>query len=82
MTIEPLDTTHPTVANLRDAAKYGPKPGTIAKGLRGWWTPDGFYVCAKCASRILGRGCQLPRGSEPAWEDKQDPYGVCCVCVD
>jgi len=65
---------------LRSSAEYGPKRPTFVDGLRGWWTPNGWYVCAFCAARILGRGCQLPKNCKPVWRDKPEPFGVCCVC--
>ncbi len=65
---------------LRRAAEYGPVNTAVAENLRGWWTPNGLYVCAKCAGRILGRGCHFPTGSSPVWIDSPEPYGACCVC--
>lgn len=53
-------------------------PGPLAGNIRGWWLPPGEYVCAHCAGRIMARGCQLPRGSEPAWSDgKPAQFGQC-----
>ncbi len=69
-----------TVEYLKTAAEYGPKRPVVAEALRGWWTPAGWYVCGHCAGRILQRGCQLPRDSQPVWRDKAEPFGVCCVC--
>ena len=69
-----------TATAIRKAAEFAPAPGRIADGLRGWWTPAGWYVCAKCSSRIVGRGCQLPKGSEAVWMDRAEPFGVCIVC--
>jgi hypothetical protein len=66
---------------LKDAIEHAPKnPGKLAANLRGWWTPDGYYVCAACAGRIMARGCHLPNCSNPVWADKPEPYGVCCCC--
>ena len=66
---------------LRDAAEHAPRdPGPMAPDLRGWWTPAGWYVCARCAGRIMARGCQLPRGAKPVWRSKPEPYGTCSVC--
>lgn len=69
-----------TATAIREAAEHTPPPGRIAEHLRGYWTPAGWYVCATCASRIIGRGCQLPKGSEPVWADRAEPFGVCIVC--
>lgn len=67
-----------TAELLRDAISYAPPATKTAAGLLGWWTPDGCYVCAPCTSRIIGRGCALPRGSQPSWDG--DPVGVCVTC--
>ena len=48
--------------------------------IRGWWTPNQWYLCSKCVSKIIGRGCRLPNGSEPVYHDQPEPYGVCCCC--
>jgi len=70
-----------TVQYLRDAIEFAPKsPGKLVPDLRGWWTPDGYYVCSPCAGRIIARGCNLPRDSEPVWRDKPEPFGVCVCC--
>lgn len=70
-----------TVSYLRTAIEHAPRdPGKLAPNLRGWFTPDGYYVCATCAGRIMARGCQLPRGSNPVWKDRPEPYGVCECC--
>lgn len=69
-----------TVKALRMFIEYAPTdPGPMASDLLGWWTPDGYYVCARCAGRIMARGCSLPTGSDPAWVDT--PIGVCCCCA-
>ena len=57
-----------------------PEPGTIAPDLRGWWTPLGWYLCARCAGRVMARGCCLPSGSAPVWADKAEPFGLCIGC--
>jgi len=71
-------TTSAVVDYLRTAAEYGPRNTPTAPNLLGWWTADYWYVCARCAGRVIGRGCQLPEGCTPVWRD--EPYGVCCVC--
>jgi hypothetical protein len=62
------------------AAEYAPvhPVGPIALGLAGWWTPAGWFVCARDVARINERGCRLPAGSDACWEDS--PRGVCVVC--
>lgn len=69
-------------SRIMTALEHAPKDGgKTAPGLRGWWTPAGWWICAKCAARILARGCALPpRGSRPVWEDEAKPYGVCVGC--
>lgn len=69
-----------TMQALREAAEHAPAASKIADGLRGWWTPAGWYVCSSCSSRIIGRGFCLPSKSEPVWKDGAEPFGVCCVC--
>ena len=52
------------------------KPG--AAGLLGFSGEVGF-VCAACASRIIGRGCALTRlASNPVWESQSNL--VCALC--
>jgi hypothetical protein len=64
------------------ALEHAPQDaGRIAPGLRGWWTPAGWYVCAHCAGRILARGSvAATRGSTAVWADQAAPYGVCVGC--
>jgi hypothetical protein len=69
-----------TVEYLRSAAEYGPKNPQVARGLRGWRTPADNYVCGACAGRILGRGCSIPRDSEPIWHGQGPAPADCCVC--
>lgn len=75
----PASTQPETVASLRRALEFAPRdPGPMALDLLGWWTPDGCFVCARCAGRIMARGCSIPRESKPCWRD-QTP-GTCCTC--
>jgi hypothetical protein len=56
-------------------------PGPLAPTMRGWWLPAGNYLCARCAGRIIARGCAFPRNAEPVWSDgRPEPFGVCCCC--
>lgn len=71
-----------TAEYLRRSAEYAPRTANHANGLRGWWTPDGTYICAADAARVMARGCMLPQGSEAVWADKPEPFGVCCVCEE
>ena len=81
---QPMSATASQLATLdamKRAIEHAPRdPGRMAANLRGWWTPDGWYVCACCAGRIMARGCQLPQDSEPCWTDRAEPFGVCCLC--
>lgn len=70
------------VKYLKNAAEYGPRNNKIAPDLVGWTTQDQRFICAKCASAILGRGCQLPVGAEPLWQSQMPQMtGSCCVAV-
>lgn len=75
------ETAADVVQRLKEFLEHSPKsPGTLAPTLHGWLThPDQLFVCAVCAGRIMARGCQLPRGSEPVWTD-QNVKGKCCCC--
>jgi hypothetical protein len=69
-----------TVEYFRRAIEYAPRePGPMAPNLIGWTTPNGLYLCARCAARIMARGCYLPMASEPVWKDGKQ--GECCCCV-
>ena len=63
------------VATIRAAIEHAPPATPSADGLLGWRTPEGNCVCSACASRIMGRGCRLPEGSTPVWDDM--PFGEC-----
>lgn len=68
------------LAYLRTSIEYAPQnPGAIAPSLVGWWTNLGHWLCARCAGRIIARGCRLPK-SEAHWTDSSGPRGVCCCC--
>jgi hypothetical protein len=72
--------TRAEVDYLHRAIEYAPAdPGPLAASLVGWWTALGNWVCARCAGRIMARGCRFPK-SEPKWRDDVGPRGVCCCC--
>lgn len=73
-----MKTLPETVRQLQTAIQHAPAPLPTGTDLQGWFTADGYYVCARCASRIMARGCALPRQSEPVWKDQ--PRGVCVTC--
>jgi len=70
---------------LHEAVQHAPiDPGPIAAGLLGWWAPDDdgalWWVCARCAGRLGGRGVSLGSKAEAVWQDEDSPVGVCCCC--
>lgn len=70
-----------TIDYLKRCLEGAPaNPGKLAPNLRGWRTPDGVYVCIQCAGRIMARGCNLPRDSEPNWRNDAAPALPCCCC--
>lgn len=58
---------------LREILAGAPaEPGTIAEGLNGWDTRDGFCFCSVCVGRALRRGvstqqlgCSIPVWNRP-----------------
>jgi hypothetical protein len=76
-----MKTEKTDVNYLKRAAEHGPANLKIADGLIGWTTEDFKFICARCASKILGRGCRLPITAEPLWDAQpQTIRGKCCVC--
>lgn len=66
---------------LKTFLEHAPKPsGKTAATLLGWTTPLGNFLCTVCADRILGRGCNIPHGSEPLWHEKGLRAPLCCTC--
>ena len=70
--------------DIRIAIEYAPKSGAYAPGLRGVWTPEGWFVCAPCVGRITARGMgHLFHKAQRVWNDQADlplePVGVCCT---
>ena len=69
-----------SVEYFRRAIEHAPlDPGALAPNLTGWITPAGHRLCARCAGRIIARGCHLPRGAEPRWNETNPPTCVCCA---
>lgn len=66
---------------IREAIEFAPVHGTqTAPDLIGLWTPEGWYVCARCAGRIMARGCGYTlKGAQQVWTDAP-VYGVCLCC--
>lgn len=65
------------INDLRQFIEYCPPPGPVAEGLYGWRVADG-NVCAKCASRLIGRGFgSRLRYAEPVWEPSTDMCSLC-----
>jgi hypothetical protein len=56
-------------------------PGPLAADLTGWLVPDVGFVCARCAGRIMARGCLFPRDAEPCWRGTGNArLPVCPLC--
>jgi len=71
-------TTPTTPTLIREALEHAPASGRVAPELRGVWLPDGYFVCAPCAGRIIARGCgHLLRTGTQVWKDQPEPYGDC-----
>jgi hypothetical protein len=69
-----------TVKYLRETAQSGRENPPLPEGIKGWWTQDSHYICAKCAARIIDQGCRLPKKSEPVFFGSKEYCGICCVC--
>ena len=75
-----------SINELRQVIDDAPPPVASQEGLIGWRVADGM-ICAKCASRIIGRGFgPMLRGAESLWEDScdvlsNDICGLCFQCV-
>ena len=72
----PTQAHHDELAMLRRAIEYAPAARPTPPDLAGYWTTLGYFVCASCASRILGRGCHFR--ATPSW--KGEPYADCVTC--
>lgn len=68
--------------SLYRAIEHAPDdPGPLAPNLAGWSVGVGLFCCARCAGRILARGCRLPVGADPVWRDNPAAgSSVCCLC--
>jgi hypothetical protein len=68
------------LALMRRFIEHAPREprGAPVADLVGWWLPEGNYLCAKCAARIIERGCHLPNKSAPVWTGQ--PRGTCGLC--
>ena len=67
------------LGHLRTAIEHAPlDPGKMATNLKGW-TSAGLYLCARCAGRIMARGCRVP-DCLPVWQGSNAPSDVCCLC--
>lgn len=67
-------------AYLERCIEHAPpaKPSTTPN-LRGWDVTEGLALCVPCATRIMGRNCHLPTGSEAIWVDHKRE-ATCCLC--
>jgi hypothetical protein len=57
-----------TLQILREQIEHAPSAGRVAPDLLGWWTTDGYFVCAQCIGRIIARGFGVPKGATPVWK--------------
>ncbi len=56
--------------------EHAPPATQSANGLVGW--RGGVDVCADCASRIIGRGCDLSMlASKPVWQPGEITCDLC-----
>ena len=70
------------IKSLKDALEHSPEAESKAIGLIGFWHEDEsglFFVCSKCAARILARGVSL-NPATPVWENSDQPFGQCVCC--
>lgn len=68
------------VNQLREQIEYAPRiPFAVAHSLAGWVTPQGVFVCASCAGRIMERGFRLPLLSFAVWKGEQHDDAVCAL---
>lgn len=67
-----------TIATIKGWLEHSPPVGKYNTDLRGKLLADcGHFVCAKCMSRLSGRGCHLPPGNL-IWKDM--PAETCDAC--
>lgn len=72
------------VDTLKRFLEHAPRdPGTMAPDLVGWWITcdDGLrYLCARCAGRIMARGCSIGQ-CEAVWDVSPGKItGICEGC--
>lgn len=57
------------------------KPAPSVPDLAGWRVgPEEYFICSRCAGRILDRGSSLPSPAWPIWADDVDRIGACVLC--
>ena len=65
------------IALARQWLEHSPPATESASGLVGW-NGLGVDVCAKCANRIMGRGCDFKQiATKPVWEPETIDCRVC-----
>ena len=68
-----------TLDYLHKAIEHAPAdPGQMAATIKGWEVENGVYLCARCAGRIMARGCRVP-DCLPVWSDNP-AVSLCCLC--
>ena len=62
----------------REWLEHAPRdPGPIAGDLMGFVDGLGYFICARCAARIMARGCTLQRPCNPVWDAMGDTCDLC-----
>ncbi len=69
---------------IQSVLVHAPSFVTVNHELQGWMiTEDGVteYCCAKCAARVIERGCWVFSGrAKPVWTDSIKPDMPCIGC--
>jgi hypothetical protein len=70
------------VATLRSYLEHSPAdPGPIAENLVGWITTADNFLCARCAGRLMVRGCPLPLRTA-VWRFAVVHHTDCVCCAE
>jgi len=68
-----------TAETIRRFLEGAPKASSVQPGLRGWILPDGQFLCAECAGRIVARQIPLPADLKSVWDEDHVERGTVCV---
>ena len=75
-----LDTYETFKNDMQKFIEHAPPARQGPKGLTGFYFPvygGEAFLCQPCASRIMGRGVNLP-GGKPVWDPCPSTACVCC----